>query len=120
MTVHAGVPVVTYEGRLGTDAVRACSLVFAAAVKLRPRTIVVDLSRATVDDGSVPVLGLMRHIATRHGISLSLAAVSPRGIDVLHRAEVAPLYDLHATLALAVGAAIAQSHRSLPRRTGGA
>jgi hypothetical protein len=120
MTVHAGVPVVACEGRLGTDAARACSLVLTAAVKLRPRSIVVDLSRATVDEGSVPVLGLMRHIAARHGIALSLAGVPPRGIDVLQRAEVAALYDLHATLALAVGAAIAQSHRSLPRRTGGA
>jgi hypothetical protein len=119
VTVHAGVPVVSCDGHLGADTVQDCAREFAQVVRLRPRTVVIDLSRANVDAESVPVLGLVRHFTTRHGIRLALAAVPPRGLDVLRQFEVAQLYEVFPTLPLAVGAAVAQSHRSLPRSQSG-
>lgn len=115
MRVVTGVPVVACEGFLGVDGVRACSTTFAGAVRLRPRWIVADLSRAVIDEDSVPVLGLMRRFTNRHGIKLALAAVPPQGLEVLRAAEVAQLYDMHATVSLALAAATAQAHRSFPR-----
>jgi hypothetical protein len=115
MRVVTGVPVVTFEGPLALDGVRACSDTFAGAVRLRPRWIVADLSRAVIDEDSVPVLGLMRRFTTRHGIKLALAAVPPQGLQVLRAAEVAQLYDVHATVSLALTAATVQAHRSFPR-----
>jgi hypothetical protein len=115
LSVVAGVPLVVCEGHLGPDCVRDCSTTFAGAVRLRPRWIIADLSRAIVDEESVLVLGLMRRFAGRHGIKLALAAVPPRGLDVLRTAEVATLYDVHATVSLALATATAQAHRSFPR-----
>jgi hypothetical protein len=112
MSVVAGVPVVALEGHLAPDCLRDCSATIATAVRLRPRWIVADLSRAVVDEDSVPVLGLMRRFAARHGVKLALAAVPPRGLDVLRLAEVGPLYDVHATVPLAMAAATARAPRS--------
>ena len=119
ITVHAGVPVVTCGGHLGESTAADCAKILAHAVRLRPRAVVVDLGRATLDEESVPVLRLMRHITGRHGIRLALAALSPHGLDLLRRGDAAERYEVYATLPLAVGTVIAQSHRSLPRRQTG-
>lgn len=119
MIVHAGVPVVTCEGRLGDSSIPGCLRVLSHAVSLRPRTVVIDLARAAVDQKSASVLRLMQHFTARHGIKLALAAVPPRALNALRRVEVTTLCEVHATLPLAIGAAVAQSHRSLPRRQTG-
>lgn len=116
MVVHAGVPVVTCEGHLGENLVPGCLRILSHAVGLRPRTVVVDLSRATVDHASAPLFRLMQRFTARHGIKLSLAAVPLPALDTLRRFEITTLCEMYATLPLAIGAAIAQSRRSLPRR----
>jgi hypothetical protein len=115
MSVVTGVPVVAFEGHLGPEVVRECSSTFAGAVRLRPRWIVADLSRAAIDDESVAVLAWLRRFAGRHGIKLVLASVPPRAVDVLRRADVAALYELYATVPLALAAATQEAHRSFHR-----
>lgn len=119
MTVRTGVAVVTCEGHLGTDSLRDTNRILAAAIRLRPRSIIVNLARATLDEESIPMLRLMRHVTARYGIFLSLAALPPRGADVLRQAGIAALFDIHPTLPLAMRAATTRAHRSLPRREAG-
>lgn len=115
VSVANGVPVVSLEGHLGPDGVRECAGTFAGVVRVRPRRIVLDLSRAVIDEASVPVLGWLRHFAGRHGSKLVLAAVPTRAVEVLTHADVAPSYEFQATVALAVDAAAQEAHRSFPR-----
>lgn len=115
MAVAAGVPVVVCEGHLGPERVRELNVTFAGAVRLRPRRIVLDLSRAAIDEESVPVLGWLRRFTGRHGVKFVLAAVPPRAVGVLRQAQVAPLYEIHATVDLALATAAREAHRSFHR-----
>lgn len=115
VSVVSGVPVVSLDGRLDPGCIRECATTFAGVVRVRPRRIVLDLSRTVIEDDSVPVLGLLRRFAGRHGSKLVLAAVPVRAVEVLRRADVAPMYELQATVALAVDAATQEAHRSFPR-----
>lgn len=113
MSILAGVPVVRCRGRLGRESVRACSQILARAVAARPRCILIDLTPAEPDGDTPAVLALAHRFAGRHGVRLALVGMPASALAALR--PLTPACEVYPTLASALAAALAESHRPLPR-----
>jgi hypothetical protein len=99
--VTIGVPVVVLRGRLQRRHFLDYRSVLGVACGVRAGLVVLDLRRAVVEHGSVPVLALMRRYCARRGARLVLLTDAFTD-DVLRRAGVLPLFRTAPTLAAAV------------------
>ena len=99
--VTVGVPVVVLRGRLHRRQLLDYRSVLGVALGVRAGLVVLDLRRALVEHGSVPVLALMRRYCARRGARLVLLT-GAFADNVLRRAGVLPLFQTAPTLAVAV------------------
>lgn len=99
--VTDGVPVVVLRGRLQRRHFLDYRSVLGVALGVRAGMVVLDLRRAVVEHGSVPVVALMRRYCARRGARLVLLT-DLFADDALRRAGVLPLFRTAPTLAAAV------------------
>jgi len=97
------VPVIALGGPLDATALEHCRRSLEAALRARPRFVIVDLSAVTDSDAAcIPLLGAMRRKAAWHGAQLWLAALPDHVRATLHGAGVLPLYPNERTATRAV------------------
>jgi hypothetical protein len=89
---ESGVPVVALRGEVGLDGFLSCRDALTSALNTGARTVVLDLRRARVHDGSIPMLSLVRRWCRRRGAALVLLVAGTETEAVLRRARVLPLY----------------------------
>jgi hypothetical protein len=82
LEVRAGVGVLTLTCPVRPEVFQECLSAFTTALGLRLDRIVVDLTAATLDEESCPVLAAMAGAARRHGVQLWFAGV-PVGEQLL-------------------------------------
>lgn len=114
--VTEGVPVVVLRDRLQRGHFLDYRSVLGVALGMRAGLVVLDLRRAVVEHGSVPVLALMRRYCARRGARLVLLTGAFADV-VLRRAGVLPLFQTAPTLAAAVrqaDAAASSEERAVP------
>ncbi len=87
--------VIALGGPFDATAVEPCRRALEAALRFRPRNVVVDLGAVTVIGREcVPLLGAMRRKATWHGAQLWLAAVPDAVRVALEQAGALGLYPI--------------------------
>ncbi len=107
-------PVVTVGGALDLRAVQPCRMALEAALRKRPRTLLIDLTSVTSTEASgAGVLTAMRRTATWHGADVWLAAVPDMVRSELDRSGVSAQFPM-ARNALR---AIEEIRRQAPPRT---
>ena len=88
-------PVVTVGGVLDEQAWTPCRRALGAALRARPRCVLVDLEAvASGDDRGAALLGAMRRSALWHGARLWLAAVPLTVAQQLDRLGLAPAFPI--------------------------
>ena len=117
--VTDGVPVVVLRGRLQRHHFLDYRSVIGVALGVRAGLVVLDLRRAVVEHGSVPVLALMRRYCARRGARLVLVVETVGTNDMLRRVGVLPLFQTAPTLAAAVRLADSKPSPEGPARPDG-
>jgi hypothetical protein len=81
--VTAGVALVTLVGRLEPSAMSTCRGTLDAVLRIRTPQIVLDLSQAQLDPGSIDLLKWMHAYVAHFGVQLSLTGVHHLQLEIL-------------------------------------
>jgi anti-anti-sigma regulatory factor len=110
------IPVVTVGGALDRQAAGPCRRALEAALRARPRCLLIDLASVTSGDGyGAGLLEAMRRSAAWHGAQIWLAALPPTLREHLERAQVFGEFPVSRNAARAIEE-IRRSRLGLPAR----
>lgn len=83
-----GLVVITLRGQVAENSMQACRSALHSALRARTTHVVVELSRAGVDERSIPVLRLMDRAAARCGVTLWWAGLTTPSREILSRTDL--------------------------------
>lgn len=97
-------PVLTVGGALDRRAARSCRRALEAALRARPRRLLVDLTSVTSSDASTAaaLLDAMRRTAAWHGADVWLAGLPEPVRVVLDRVGLLPVFSVSRTTVRAI------------------